>query len=246
MTENLRNVRAVLFDAVGTIMTPAPAVSDAYLAAGQRHGSKQTRKQVSQRFSAAFRKSRTPAAPTDEDRERETWRQIVAEVFPDVAAPEPLFCQLWDHFADPTNWHVYEDVESCWQRLRAQGLTVGIASNFDERLTRICRAHKPLDSCENVFWSAQLQARKPDPTFFSKIAQSLNIEPAEILMIGDDATNDYWGAIQAGWKALRITRKTGKILAPDVPANHVVDSLDQVAGLLASDLMKTNSPNGGQ
>ena len=240
MIDPLRPVRAVLFDAVGTIMTPAPAVSDAYLNAGRRHGAQLSREVVSQRFSAAFQKSRTSTAPTNEALERETWRQIVREVFPDVAESERLFHELWDHFADPTHWRVFDDVQTSWQRLQEMGLTLGIASNFDKRLVEICDAHAPMDTCTHRFWSAQLQSRKPSSDFFTRITETLGLDPAEMLMIGDDVTNDYFGARQAGWQSLLVVRKPGRSRAPEIPANHVIKSLEQVAELLASAGMKSS------
>src|SRR5262245_9689568 len=51
----LSNVRAVLFDAVGTVLYPNPPAATAYYEAGQRFGSRLSAAEVARRYAAAFR-----------------------------------------------------------------------------------------------------------------------------------------------------------------------------------------------
>ena len=108
------SIRAVVFDAVGTLIYPFPPVAEAYHLAGWSNGSKLPVTQIWRRFRAAFAKSQLGdlppgdgkaqiprsmgegrgegapqngdlrRAPTSEAIERERWRQIVGEVFTDV------------------------------------------------------------------------------------------------------------------------------------------------------------------
>src|SRR5688500_14012254 len=94
------SVRAVVFDAVGTLIYPFPPVAEAYHLAGWSNGSKLPVTQMWRRFRAAFAKSQLGngegrgegapqngdlrRAPTSEAIERERWRLIVGEVFTDV------------------------------------------------------------------------------------------------------------------------------------------------------------------
>jgi putative hydrolase of the HAD superfamily len=129
-------------------------------------------------------------------------------VFDDVAAAgETIFPALWQHFALPGSWQVDDQVAPLWQLLRQQGIRIAIASNFDERLERICAQLWPLQSAEHVFHSAQLGARKPGPQFFSRIQQQLAVPTRSLTMVGDDLIADYWGAIQAGWQAVWLDRR---------------------------------------
>ena len=233
MRPALHGVRAVLFDAVGTLITPKPAVADVYHAAGRRHGSALARDEVSRRFSNAFRRTRTPTAPTNEQRERETWRQIVANVFTDVTDCELLFHELWDHFATPSCWRLYDDVSSAWQELTQREYTLGVASNFDERLIGICQTHPPLNNCQHLFWSAQLRVRKPDPAFYVRVAERLQLEPAELLLIGDDLHNDYLGARAAGWRSLLIVRESSRTVPDTIGQADTVRNLTEIPRLLA-------------
>ena len=253
MQQTLAKVRAVLFDAVGTVMTPEPAVAAVYHAAGQRYGSSLSHEEVARRFFTAFRGARQPqnmtllcardttshlprrdpAWITDEPREREAWRFIVGKVFPDVEnAHGALFDDLWRHFATPRNWRTYDEVPGIWEELIENGFQVGVASNFDSRLRAICRELNPLSNCHNVFWSAQLGARKPDERFFRAIEAHLELEPSQLLLVGDDLDNDYMGASSAGWHA-RLLVRDGKTVPTQLPAEHIIRSLSDLHGLLA-------------
>jgi putative hydrolase of the HAD superfamily len=227
-------VCAVLFDAVGTLIVPDPPVAEAYHLAAWSCGSQLSLAQVRARFHAAWN-ARTLARrdlaagelarlPTSEAAEREFWREIVAQVFDDVADEhERLFESLWDHFAQPHHWRVFADVAGVWNALQARGYLLGIASNFDQRLRGILRAHAPLDRCEALFVSSQIGFPKPAPQFFAAVEQRLQLPAERILLVGDDEVNDLQGARAAGWQAV--------LLARGVPSERD-DSIQSLAELL--------------
>jgi HAD superfamily hydrolase (TIGR01458 family) len=69
---------------------------------------------------------------------------------------------------------------------------------------------------------------KPSPDFFALAVAGLGVDPAGVVMIGDDAESDAGGAMAAGLKAILV--RTGKYraghekLLPSPPA-HVADDL---------------------
>jgi putative hydrolase of the HAD superfamily len=210
----LAGVRYVLFDAVGTLIYPQPSVAEVYAAYGQKHGSRLTSDEIRPRFLAAFANA-TPGAATSEEYERERWRQIVREVVEDVAEQhDALFADLWQHFGTSSSWQIFEDVAPVWQELAQRGMAVGIASNFDARLRGVCAGLSPLKSCERWFVSSEVGYAKPDPRYFTAIAEQLNALPEEILLVGDDLVRDYRAASAAGWRAILIDRKQTLPAAP--------------------------------
>ncbi|HEY2839596.1 MAG TPA: HAD-IA family hydrolase [Pirellulales bacterium] len=223
--------RAILFDAVGTLMRPEPSVSGAYTAVARRHGIELDQAEVERRFRRAFaRQDAIDLAErdnrTDQERERQRWRGIVEDVFGPIPQIEEIFLDLWGHFANARNWRLFDDVADVWRRLTEAGMTIGIASNFDDRLAGVCRELPPLDDEPHLFVSSQVGWRKPSRGFFAAIESSLSLRPEELLLVGDDLTNDLQAAQAAGWQAILLNRSElgGGALAPD--------SIGTLAGLL--------------
>ncbi|MBX3413067.1 MAG: HAD-IA family hydrolase [Pirellulales bacterium] len=228
------SVDAVLFDAVGTLLHPRPTVDEAYYLGGVRYGSSRTAAELLPRFRAAFARSEAideerRDGVTSEAYERARWRQIVEEVFDDLADHESLFAHLWQHFALADHWRLFDDVTSCLTDLQARGMRLGVASNFDSRLRSICGDLAPLDRLPALFISSELGYRKPHAGFFRHIEQALGLSPDRLLMIGDTPTNDYYAALAAGWQALLIDRHDRH---RDVPDEHRLRSLAELADRL--------------
>lgn len=210
-----RSVRAILFDAVGTLIYPDPPVANAYAAIGSRFGSQLSKAKIATRFHAALHRFSTgpdcSSFATSDSSEHARWRNIVEDVFCDVPlAGGGLFDALWQHFADPSHWALFDDVPPCWSALSQRGFLLGIASNFDHRLEHVCVALPPLDTAAHVFHSAGLGFAKPGKEFFHAIEQQLGLNPPEILLVGDDPANDYRGAEAAGWQCLLVCRESDK------------------------------------
>jgi len=212
MTSQLRHshARAIVFDAVGTLLHADPPVADVYHLAGWQHGSHLDRDEVGRRMRAAFAASEAGEGlvrqPTSETKERERWRRIVASVFDDVPDIAPLFRTLWQHFAEPAHWRLYGDAAFTLSELAERGSRLGIASNFDRRLRAVVQADPILRRCERCFISSEIGFPKPDSRFFAAAAAQLDVPPDEILLVGDDWTNDILGARAAGWQAIWLDR----------------------------------------
>ncbi len=204
--------KAIVFDAVGTLIHADPPVADVYHLAGWQFGSQLDREQVARRFRAAFAASEAGAGlvrdPTSEAGQRDRWRRIVCSVFDDVPdAGGMLFHGLWRHFAEPTSWRLYVDAALVLSELAECGHRLAIASNFDRRLRAIVEADAVLRKCERCFISSEVGYSKPDGRFFEFAAAQLVLTPSEILLVGDDWTNDILGARAAGWQAVWLDRK---------------------------------------
>lgn len=204
----------ILLDAVGTVIYPDPPVGKVYADIGQRFGSRVSASQVGQRFQAAFDDAfqRQPERRINvdlkvgEEAERERWRSVVSQVLDDIshAADEP-FEQLWDHFAQPSSWRVFEDAAGLLSVLRGWRIPFGIASNFDGRLFRIVHSLCGIAE-ENVFVSSVIGAMKPQQAFYRHVLHELGMEPHEVLMVGDDREKDYEGARDVGMQACFVLR----------------------------------------
>ena len=205
-------VRWILFDAVGTLIYADPPVAQVYRDAGCRAGFEASIEQIKSRFRQALAAEFGPPddltrPPTSESHELARWQRIVAAVHPEVGPlSAELFESLWQHFAQPTSWRLFADVQPALQHLQQCGLKLGIASNFDSRLQEIVLETPELAACEWTFVSSKIGFSKPDPRFFASVAAQLNATPREILLVGDDWQADVQGARAAGWQAIWLNR----------------------------------------
>ena len=215
--------RVVVFDAVGTLIFPDPPAPVVYAQFGKRFGSQLAVETIRQKFGHAItrqdqqdRLDGLQRRNTNEQRERERWRIIVAEIFEDVIdADGELFEALWGHFGQGHHWRMFDDVAPTWRRLQCRGMVLAIASNFDERLLDICQAHEPLSGCQHIHWSAEIGYPKPSPEFFAEMSKRIAAVPEEMLFVGDSPVNDYQGAQAAGWNAKLLCRQDRHAAGPD-------------------------------
>jgi len=203
-------VDTVVFDVVGTLLEPAPSVSEAYKKSSEKFGVTLSSSEIAKRFSIAWEKQEfldsqnNPAFATSRSREYERWQQIVCDVFADSPAAEKIFEDLWIHFGDPSSWQPVEQGCHLLETVRQSGIDVAVASNFDERLLPLAKHIEPLISIEKIFASSELGWRKPAPQFFHAVESRLQKEPAQLLLVGDDPRLDIAAANAAGWKSMRI------------------------------------------
>ena len=230
----------VIFDAVGTLIRPVPDVIDVYHRAGRAFGSRLSVEEVKTRFHRARQKHFLVDVDTDQrydselfssdPMERELWRRLVQDMFPGVVESAALLDHLWDHFKRPENWQVYDDVPSCWAKLRREGCRIGIGSNFDSRLLEVCAHFAPINTADWVFCSAAIGFRKPDLGFYRRVQNAIlgsasGAESPGFWMVGDNWKNDVVAASDFGWESSWLVRRG----AAD---ERSISSLSQLPSLL--------------
>jgi putative hydrolase of the HAD superfamily len=202
----LQGVRAIVFDAVGTVIHPQPPAPSVYAAIGRRFGSKQSAADIALRFKAAFDREeaidRANGLQTSEVREVERWRRIVGEVVDDVAAPDACFRELFEHFSRPDAWSCEADAAWTINVLARRGYALGMASNYDRRLRSVVAGFPQLAPLQRLIISSEVGWRKPAPQFFLALSQALDLPVPSILYVGDDPANDYDGARAAGLRSV--------------------------------------------
>jgi putative hydrolase of the HAD superfamily len=212
MTSVPPGMRAVFFDAVGTLINPEPIAPVVYAEAGQRYGSRLGVESITERFRAAFQREevidRANGWRTSEVREIARWRRIVGTVLDDVVDAVGCFQELFDHFSRPESWRCDAALAVILPGLAARGYKLGIASNYDQRLRCVLSGLPALAPLDHLVISAEVGWRKPAPQFFAALCAQVHLHPQEILLIGNDPANDYDGARAAGLNAMLISRPT--------------------------------------
>ena len=202
-------IRAVVFDAVGTIIYAMPSVTAVYCETietlcGQAVDAGIVRSVLTNRLAA---RSETDDLSTSETAEREFWFDLIDELVPIKAKRQECFDALYKHFARPQNWRCYDDVAESLNGLHQRGQQLVVASNFDERLHRVCDGLVELNSIKQRVISSEVGWRKPAKQFFESVCERAGYEAEEILFVGDDPHNDIHGARSFGMPAVWIDRR---------------------------------------
>ncbi len=200
-------LRALLVDAVGTVMRLREPVGETYA----RLAGVGTPAALQRAFVDALRHRPAMAFP-DLDRgrvraaEREWWRALVDDVFAaaGVALPAGAFGRLWDHYAGAGAWQAAPGAPALLRGARARGWRTGMVSNFDHRLPAVLAALGLADLLDVVVLPADAGAAKPDPRIFHLALERLGVEPGAALYVGDDADDDIAGATAAGLRAVDV------------------------------------------
>jgi putative hydrolase of the HAD superfamily len=196
-----------------------------YAAVAARHGVAAAPAAVEERFRVAFRQMPALAFPDAApgevlQHEYAWWQQVVAAAFAGERFDDfdAFFHELFNYFARAEAWQLYGDVEPSVAALQSRGLRLGVISNFDGRLLRICEALGIAAAFDAVVMSGRVGYAKPDRRIFAAALAQLGVTPEEALHVGDNEREDVAGARAAGLHALLLRR--------DVPVSapsHVPD-----------------------
>lgn len=204
---SLNGLHAVTFDVGGTLITPWPSVGHVYAEVAGRHGYPGLSPEVlDKRFAVAWRSLR------GFEQARSQWARLVDATFEGLVELPPsqtFFPVLYERFTQPAAWHVYEDVLPVLKKLKHMGLSLGIISNWDERLRPLLRSLELEHYFEAVAISCEVGASKPARCIFQAAARELKLPEEAILHVGDSQQMDVAGAREAGLRAIWLRRGTG-------------------------------------
>jgi putative hydrolase of the HAD superfamily len=229
-------IKAVYFDAAGTLIKPARRVGESYAAIAAKHGKTVTPAELFERFRICFDAAPRLAflnAPAGDigQLERDWWKTVVAQVFQPWGrfdSFDEYFNELFDYFAQPSAWALFPEVMDTLAALSARGLTLAVISNFDSRLLAILDGLGAGACFSDVLVSSRIGYAKPDPQIFAAALARHRLAAEEALHVGDSETADLQGAQNAGLRALLIDRN--QAVARADPKR--IASLQQIVALL--------------
>jgi len=195
------DIQAVTLDAAGTLVEPWPSVGDVYARVAEECGiGPVSAGELNRRFGKAWK------AKQGFDYSRIAWRKMVEQTFAGLALKPAFFDHLYEEFAQPRCWRVYEDVAPALESFRAKGLKLAVISNWDERLRPLLTQMGLAPYFETIVISAELRFHKPDRAIFEYAANALQTPTSRILHVGDSIEEDFEGARVAGFQAVLLER----------------------------------------
>ncbi len=222
-------IEALLFDAAGTLIAPAEPVGDTYARILASHGL------VHHDLQAGFIRAFATAGEPDFDHhsdgdlaERAWWRRVV-ELSVGQTVTDPMFTDLFDHYASGSAWRILPGVEDALDT--AGGFRLAVVSNFDQRLHRVLAELGLADRFELILPSSAARARKPSPAIFLHALDRLGLRPDQVLHVGDSEIADGQGPANAGIR--------GHVLGRDVTD---LAQFVRLAGEMAKQPRTTDDP----
>jgi putative hydrolase of the HAD superfamily len=122
----------------------------------------------------------------------------------------------------------FPDTVPALRELRARGVKLVAASNWDISLHEQLAATGLTPLLDGALSSAEVGAPKPDPELFTRALALAGVRPEEALHVGDDVEADVGGAVAAGLEPVLIDRD-GSLTAP--PGVRVIASLAELPAL---------------
>ncbi len=206
-------IKAIFFDAAGTLFYLTKTVGDHYALVGGEIGLKLDAKQLDRAFHTGWKQMpRRPAidGPREND-DKGWWRELVDHVFDEVAPSlreldrDNFFEIAYEHFAEAGVWKLYPEVLDVLEQLRER-FQLAVISNFDGRLRLILQNLGISKYFPNVFISSELGADKPDPEIFRRALKVMHLDANEALHVGDDPERDWKAAKEAGLLVFQLDR----------------------------------------
>lgn len=206
-------LKAIFFDAAGTLFHLPKGVGYHYAIAGNDVGLKLDAAAVDRAFAAAWKQMprRATTRMPREDDDKGWWRDLVDRVMNDVAPQtheldrDAFFEAAYGHFAEAGVWELFPDVLETLEALRPQ-YRLGVMSNFDGRLRMIVEQLGISKYFNPLVISSEVGADKPDPFIFQRACELAGVAPNEALHVGDDRGGDWEGAVAAGLRVFELDR----------------------------------------
>jgi putative hydrolase of the HAD superfamily len=208
-------VKAIFFDAAGTLMKPARGVGESYASFAAKYGLEVSPRALAERFRICFDQAPRLAFPgaveeTVSGLEREWWKSLVTSVFEPwtpFAQFDDCFDELFAYFAAPGAWNLYPEVSETLEALKRLGLGLSVISNFDSRLLVILEGLGVASNFDQIFVSSRVGYAKPDPEIFHAALKRHGLQPEQALHVGDSEINDRLGAANAGLRGVLVDRR---------------------------------------
>jgi putative hydrolase of the HAD superfamily len=206
-------IKAIFFDAVGTLFHLNGTVGHHYALVGNEVGLKLDAHQLDRAFYSAWKKMPRRAAivgPREND-DKDWWRELVDLVLAQVAPSlsefdrDNFFEIAYEHFAESGVWELYPEVPGVLEQLQPR-FQLAVISNFDGRLRFILEHLGISKYFAHVFISSEIGADKPDPEIFRRALKLINLKSTEVVHVGDDPERDWEAASAAGLSIFRLDR----------------------------------------
>lgn len=208
----LEEAEIIFFDAGGTLFYPYPSVGVLYSEVASRYGQTASAESIQRQFHEVWKQRHgltDLSSHSNAKIERAWWRHLVRDVFEPLGGVrdfETFFDELYNLFASPESWRLYDESLEVLEVLRQSGKRMAMISNWDSRLIRLCRELGVEEYMEFILISAVFGASKPGKAIFNEALRKAGVKPDRAVHIGDSYEDDVQGALNAGMAGIWVDR----------------------------------------
>jgi len=238
-TNIMQNLRLVTVDVIGTIIRFSKPPVQQYVDTAAMHGLQLEYKQLERPFFkewSRMNKEFPHFGSTTNISSMTWWVTLVKGTFKDALGEKydeekvsKIASELYSHYHSPKPYQVLDDGLFSLQKIKEMGLEIGVISNFDNRLHDIIHSTGLSKFVNFVITAEDAKSSKPEPEIFDFALERSglkDVEPREVLHVGDDMDKDYHGARGVGWNSVLVDRwGVGYTL---VQEEHVVQNISDI------------------
>lgn len=219
--------RAILLDALGTLVElepPAPALRALLL---ERHGIEVSDADASRALRAEMGHYRDNCVNAADASSLAALRARCVAILAEQLGPAAQSVdrsELLTTLLDSLRFRAYAEVPGALERWRAAGLRLVVASNWDISLHDVLERTALRGLLDGVATSAEVGASKPAPQVFEEALALAGVGPDDALHVGDSLDADVAGAQAAGIDAVWLNR-SGEAVPAGVQAIATLDQL---------------------
>jgi len=219
-------IKAVVFDAYGTLISTGTGSVDAAQKILDLHGSELSAKAFYadwKRYHRTHMDELTGFVTEETLFCRDLEALYVQYSLPGNAAEDVRFMldTLGNRTAFPESKAVIEQLKPAFT------VCIGSTTDTEPLLRDLARAGITVD---HIFTSEDLRVYKPQKAFYEAILSALALPPEEVLFVGDSLTDDVLGPARAGMKTCWVNRKGQP--APTPPPDWAVSDLTGLLTIL--------------
>jgi HAD superfamily hydrolase (TIGR01549 family) len=160
-----------------------------------------------------------------------TFRSKHFEAFASISIPQPnCFEDVYEFFAEPDAWYIYEDVIPVLESSCNQGIELRVISYFDHRLYPVLESLGLYKFLTSITISTEVGTAKPDAQIF-QAAIAKHDPDQNFWHIGDSFKEDYQGAKNANIRGIWLDRSAssqGSSLVTDYTISSFQDLLVEI------------------
>ncbi|HEY7282361.1 MAG TPA: HAD-IA family hydrolase [Actinomycetota bacterium] len=208
-------IRAVLFDAGETLLSPYPSFAELLSATLRSEGFhhvtpelvREQVKVVARLFEEATREGRLWS--TSAEASWEFWSGLYRGLLEamDVPYAEELARRLYATFTDVGNYRLFDDALPVLEKLGGAGLALGLISNFEEWLEELLEHLDVARFFEVRVISGAEGLEKPDPAIFRLALDRMGVQAEDAAYVGDNVVYDVEPAQSLGMTGVLLDRR---------------------------------------